>query len=580
MLLRLVLLLMLVPLLAQAQQDVAYTVEIHAGEYGDLLREHLDISQDTGMPAEELQRRLLAVPEQVRALLATEGYFSPTIRQELLQADTPWTVRIEVEPGIPTRVASVDIRFKGDIASGPHADPRRMDRLRRRWALDPGDTFRQAAWTEAKDDLLKRLLVQDYPAAAITHSEARIDPQAASAALTVEVDSGPAVTFGDLDIHGLERYSRDLIDHLNPIRPGEPYSQEKLNELQSRLEDSGYFRSAFATVEIDPAKPGNAPIRLDLTENQRKRLSLGAGFSTDSGARGQIRWMDRNFLLRNWRLESELRIDRETQRIGGDIFLPPLAVEWLPAGWQPSVGLHLERTDSAGEINDKVRTGARLTSPNKNDEKIWALSYLGDRQRIGDSIDNYRQALVVTFTYTKRRLNHPLTPSSGYAASIELAAGPRGAINESNLLHVFGRALWLKPLTRDWRTILRAQAGQVFGGNSTTIPADLLFRTGGDTSVRGYGYNTLGVPENGAIVGGTVTAVLSAELIYQLTREWGAAVFADAGNAANTWNDFKLKAGSGLGARWRSPIGAVNVDLAYGHATREVRLHFSVGYGF
>jgi translocation and assembly module TamA len=112
------------------------------------------------------------------------------------------------------------------------------------------------------------------------------------------------------------------------------------------------------------------------------------------------------------------------------------------------------------------------------------------------------------------------------------------------------------------------------------VPGDLLFRAGGDQSVRGYSYQSLGPIQNGAVVGGTVTAVMSAELVYQLTPTWGAAVFTDAGNAADSWKGFTLKRGTGVGARWRSPIGPVNLDLAYGHAVHKMRLHFSVGYGF
>lgn len=573
--------LILLPALSHAQQG--YRVEINgAGDQTALLNEHLDISRrsEDALSIEELQRLIDITPEQIRALLATEGYFSPTIRQSLDRSGSPWLARFDITPGPQTAISAVNITFKGDIASGPHTDDRRMNRLRRRWNLDPGDVFRQAAWNEAKSELLKGLLLRDYPAATITHSEARIDPQNNSAALTIEVDSGPAFTFGELDIQGLQRYSRTMIDTLNPIKPGEPYSQEKLNELQARLEDTGYFRSAFATVEVDPAKPHDVPVRLDLTENQRKRLALGIGFSTDTGARGQVKWLDRNFLQRNWRLESELRIDRETRLLGGDIFLPPITGGWLPMGWQPSFGAHAERTSSGGAIDDRLRTGARITSPNKIDEKAWALTYLGDRQRIGDAFHNHRQALIGSFTYTKRRLDHPLTPRRGYVASIELGVGVRGVINESNLTRVVARTTWLQPLAPRWRAVLRAQVGQVFGGSRLTVPADLLFRAGGDQSVRGYGYNALGVAQNGAVVGGTVTTVVSAEAVYQLTPQWGAAAFMDAGNAADSWSDFKLKRGSGIGARWRSPIGPINIDLAYGHATREPRLHFSVGYAF
>jgi translocation and assembly module TamA len=567
------------PFFVHAQAMANYRVEINgADKLTPLLLENLDISrrqEGAALSADDVQRLVGIAPEQIRELLATEGYFSPAIRYELDRISTPWIARFDVDPGSPTRVDSVDIRFKGDIADGPHADRQRMERLRRRWSLDPGEIFRQADWSKAKNELLKALLNRDYPAAAIERSEARIDPQKNSATLMVEVDSGPAFTFGELEIQGLTRYSRAMIDTLNPIRPGEPYTQEKLTELQTRLQDTGYFRSVFATIDIDPARPREVPVRVDLSENPRKRLGLGLGFSTDTGMRGQIKWLDRNFLERQWRLESALRIDRETSIIGGDVYLPPIAI-----GWQPSFGAHFEHTETAGEINDKIRTGARLTSSNKADEKVWMITYMADRQRIADDFLNNRQALIGGFTYTKRRLDNPLTPRRGYVASVELDAGLRGVINEHNLGRVVGRGLWIMPLMPRWRAVLRGQVGQVFGSSRLTVPDDLLFRTGGDQSVRGYGYNTLGVTQDGAVVAGTVSMVLSAELIRQLTPQWGAAVFTDAGNAADSWHDFQFKRGSGVGARWTSPIGPVSIDLAYGHATRETRLHFTVGYGF
>jgi translocation and assembly module TamA len=548
-----------------------------------MLTEHLDISRhasDANLPPEEIQRLIAITPEQIRGLVATEGYFSPAIRSDLDQSTSPWTVSVDIDLGEPARVSDVQITFRGGISAGPDADPRRMERLRRRWSLDPGAVFRQADWNEAKNALLKGLLVRDFPAATLAHSEARVDPRANTAALTVEVDSGPAFTFGELEIQGLERYPVEMIASRNPIRPGDPYNQEKLSELQARLQDTGYFRSAFATVEIDPTKPHHAPVRLDLVENPRRRLSLGGGFSTDTGARGQAKWLDRHFLQRDWRLESELRVDRETGLLSGEVFLPPLHADWLPQGWLPSFGARYERTTISGETDDKIRTGARLVSPNRMDEKTWAVNFLADRQRVGDTFINNRQALIASFIYTKRRLDHPLTPRRGYVASVELGAGPRGVINQRDIARVVARGLVLVPLMPRWRGVLRGNVGQVFGTNRLDIPGDLLFRTGGDQSVRGFSYNSLGVQQAGAVVGGKVTAVVSAEVVYQFMPQWGAAVFTDAGNATDSWRDFKFERGSGIGVRWRSPIGPVNLDVARNHTTNKPRLHFSVGYGF
>ncbi|MEN3363497.1 MAG: translocation and assembly module TamA [Burkholderiales bacterium] len=564
---------------AAAQTARKYTVEITgAGPVAPVLDEHLEIRRhesDPQLTPEELERLVEITPQQIRELLATEGYFSPVVNATLVKEGALPIARFQITLGEPTRVGSVDIRFTGDIAAGPRRDEPRMNRLRRQWALESGERFRQADWNSAKGALLKNLLVRDFAAATIGSSEARVDPEKRIADLTVEVDSGPFFTFGEVQVEGLQRYSRNTVDELNPIRPGDPYSQEKLNELQARLQDSGYFRSAFASVEINPARPGNVPVRVDVVENERKRLGLGIGFSTDVGPRFQVKWLDRNFLQRNWRLESDLLLDRETSRVSSRVLLPA-----LHNGWRPSVDGRFERTDIAGELTDTIRFGARVTSPVKTDEHVWGVSFLADRQRVGDAFVNNRQALIGTYVYTRRRVDNPISPRRGYVASLELDGGLRGIINNTNIVRMVGNATWLSPMVNRWQAVLRAQAGQVHGATRLDVPGDLLFRTGGDQSVRGYGYNTIGVPEAGAVVGGTVLTVLSAELVYWVTPQWGAALFTDAGDAADSWGDMSLKRGTGAGARWRSPIGPVNVDVAYGHQTRKMRLHFTIGYGF
>jgi translocation and assembly module TamA len=120
----------------------------------------------------------------------------------------------------------------------------------------------------------------------------------------------------------------------------------------------------------------------------------------------------------------------------------------------------------------------------------------------------------------------------------------------------------------------------VFADSRRGIPSDFLFRTGGDQTVRGYAFQSLGVSEGNAIVGGRFVAVASAELTHWLTSRWGAAVFYDIGDAADSRRDFSAKAGYGAGARWRSPVGTIHLDVAYGEETRKARVHFSLGFVF
>jgi translocation and assembly module TamA len=569
------------PLLAYAQPIKGYTVDIDgAGKFKSLLADNLDIvrNADREMRLEELQRLVENTPDKIRSLLATEGYFSPTIESSLEQQNGRWVARFNVALGPPTLVSAVDINFSGEIAKD-QAELKRMNRLRQQWMLKRGERFRQEEWNSAKNAILKGLLNTNYPAANIANSEARIDPETRTARLSVEVDSGPAFTFGEVQVQGLQRYSREIIDRLNPIEPGEPFSQERLNELQARLQETGYFRSAFATIEVDPENPKRVPIRVDVTENQINRLALGVGISSDTGPNLQVKWLNRNFLERNWRLESELTLDRFTRRVGADLFFPAIEQGWL-SGWLPSTSAQYERTDIAGELLNKVRVSGRVASVVEENEQAWSVAYLADRQEVPGVPPNNRQALIASYAYSLRQLDNPRNPRRGYVASTEISVGPKGLLNEEGLARVVGRATKLTPLGARWDTILRGEFGQVFGAGRETVPAELLFRVGGNQSVRGYDFNELGVPVNGAIVGGTVKAVVSAELVYRITPQWGAAVFVDAGNAADSWSSFDAKVGSGIGARWRSPIGPVSIDLAYGHATGEPQLHFSVGYGF
>jgi translocation and assembly module TamA len=125
-----------------------------------------------------------------------------------------------------------------------------------------------------------------------------------------------------------------------------------------------------------------------------------------------------------------------------------------------------------------------------------------------------------------------------------------------------------------------AELGVVAAGSREDIPSENLFRTGGAQSLRGYRYQSLGVPEAGAITGGRYLVLGSLEYQHPVTSVVKAAVFYDRGNATDSLAGFSTYAGYGAGARWKTPIGPLMVDLAWGEDSRRPRLHLAVGYGF
>ncbi|MDP2057742.1 MAG: BamA/TamA family outer membrane protein, partial [Thiobacillus sp.] len=103
---------------------------------------------------------------------------------------------------------------------------------------------------------------------------------------------------------------------------------------------------------------------------------------------------------------------------------------------------------------------------------------------------------------------------------------------------------------------------------------------GGDNSVRGYAYQSLGRTLEGGVASVRYLATGSVEYNHFFGGNWGMAVFVDAGDAADSLGNLSPVYGVGVGARYRSPVGPVNLDLAYGEATDEFRLHFSLGVSF
>ena len=175
----------------------------------------------------------------------------------------------------------------------------------------------------------------------------------------------------------------------------------------------------------------------------------------------------------------------------------------------------------------------------------------------------------------------------GQSATVETGAGYAFSATEDSgrFARVRARITAYWPLGDAWFAQVRGEAGVVFTGDKVTVPFTLLFRAGGDESVRGYGYQSLGPvdPATGQAVGGRVLAAGSLEVARPFSSKspaWLGAVFLDTGNAANRWEDFSAARGYGVGVRWRSPVGPLRIDLAYGEKVHKARLHFSVGVVF
>jgi translocation and assembly module TamA len=579
----------------------------------ELLMRHLDVARFRSELASEttslreLTRLVGAAPAQAHRLLETEGYFGAQVNAQLVATGAPRpgeaaepadtsteapaampVVRIDVVPGPIATVQRLTIEVQGALqeraAAGDDAARELIEKLNNDWPLKAGRPFRQADWTAAKNGVLTQLRAEAYPLANWVGTGAQVDPQTHQVRIFVVADSGPHFRFGPLRIEGLSRYGESAVSHLAPFHAGAPYSEKGLLDFQERLAKANLFDSVSVSIEPDESNAAAVPVLVRLRELPAQQAMVGIGVSSDTGPRITLEHLHRRVFGWDWQAKTKIELGRKRRVLQSDF-----TSHAQPGAYRNLVSAGISK-EVANEVTidlQKARVGR--TQETDHIERLYYLEWQEAKTSVG-GVPSGAGALTGNYEWVWRSLDSNLLPTQGLAASARAGAGrsfiPTGVSGEVAgwFTRATGRLTLYRPIGK-WYSQMRIEAGEVFARDNVAIPYTLLFRAGGDNSVRGYAYQSLGPPRGpgGVAVGGRVMATGSVELarpVLERLPAWWGAVFIDAGNAAPSWTSLSLAVGYGVGVRWRSPVGPLSLDLAYGKDARKLRLHFNVGVVF
>lgn len=592
-----------------APAPLQYEVKVNApGDLDELLEKNLDLERFRGNPRmdrEQLQRLVRDTPEQAKNLVATAGYYTPVVTVRVDTTGAKPVVIVDVDPGEPVTIDKVELELRGFDPTPPLAasEPFDTEALKRSWSLKSGNVFRQADWESAKRALLREVVQTRYPRAQLVDTQAVVDPETHKVSLLVVLDSGPELRFGELRIEGLKRYDASIIRNLDKIRPGDYYSESALQSFQARLQDTGYFASVEVSADMSSilgeqieagqesqqaeaegdsagAKPANRgpapllPLVVRVTENKQQNVSAGLGFSTNTGNRAQLNYDNLN--VWGTRFKSAITMETKKQAAHANFYFPT-----TERGYNDSAGASFERSDISNEITAVTTISAKRNWGGTNLERSLTFEFLSEDKTVVGLEQTRSKSLPLTYAITKRSLDSLLFPTRGYVINAQVGGALLPVLTDERFVRVAGKAVYYRPLGEKGELIVRGEMGALGSKEKRGVPAVYLFRAGGDQSVRGYGYQELGVKEGDATIGGRYMLTGSAEYQYWFKPKWAIAAFYDAGNAADTVKAAMTpKSGYGLGGRYKSPVGPINVDVAYGHAVQKYRLHFSLGFTF
>jgi translocation and assembly module TamA len=569
--------------LSPARADIDLEVRVN-DELRNNVIAYLSLSRyrDRELDAATVERLHNRVEREVRDALRPFGYYEPIVRSEITPRQKgSWRAVIDIEPGPPVMVDSVDVRV-----TGPGAEDPQFRRIMDHPALRTGERLSHAAYDQTKDDLLRTAATYGYLDARLLRSELEIDPPNRRARATLELESGVRYRFGATTIEQ-KVVADSLVRRYMRYHEDQPFDLSEVLRTQFALDDSQYF----SAVEVLPGEPDRSahtvPVSIRAQPSRRDRYSFGGGYGTDTGPRGTFLWDRRLVNTAGSRFSTQVQASAQQQLLESAYTIPI----GDPALEKLSLGAAVE-SSTPGDLHDKTFSlGPSLTRVVGRFQYVWALTPLRTvtEDANGSRTDNLLIPSLTIASVPRGYLGEALF-EQGFVAQLRAGDSLFGPSEKFVQAHVqLERAL---PLATHWHLLLRGEAGATLVSNLNQLPGTLRFFAGGDRSVRGFGWDDLspvtclltpptpnqartcvvdgrGNPATYLKVGGRHVLTGTVELVRDLPRNLGIAVFSDFGNAfdrfgqsPNPYYHHFIEYSAGMGIRWRLPVVTLGIDLA------------------
>lgn len=515
--------------------------------------------------ARALRSRVATLTNTVERASQAVGFYSAEPQITLEKTADCWLLSIAVEAGDPVLIKSVAISIEVDADLFANT----LENL----PLREGSQLSHGDYEAAKAELTARAFELGYLDARFTLARLTIDKPQLAASIELALDLGARHRFGQIAFDTGGALSNDFVNRFVTFNEGDFYSPQKLLDLRSALNDSQYFADISITPRLGETS-NLVPIDLVMTSRPRRVYEYGAGITTDTGPRLSGYYEDRFRNPEGHRVNATTSLSPIQRSLDAD-YLIPLANPTME-NLRVSAGWIEENTDTFDSRS--YRTSVAYTFVNRSN---WRQSYFTNYRHDEFDVNGVRETsdlLIPGVSITKTQADSALVPNKGW----QLFAQVRGASSDLLASETFVQfnlnGKWITPLGRG-RFISRFELVTTVADSIAELPVSIQTFTGGDQSIRGYDYKSIGARNSeGLITGGKSLAVASAEVDFGIAEKWRLALFTDVGDAFDDFNQVNFKQSAGVGIRWISPIGPIRIDLARPINSGEgVRLHLSMG---
>jgi translocation and assembly module TamA len=535
-------------------ERVTVVVEGVEGDMLESVRASIELTQyeDREVSPVEVRRLFERADDQAREALEPFGYYGAEATAKLERPEpSQYKATVRVKPGEP-----VIVRKERVVVAGEAAELELVKAALERFQPRQGERLDHGAYERSKQEISSTLSNEGFVRAQLVKHRVEVVRAANSAEIDLEWNPGPRHRFGAVRYTDAQ-FPDKFLQRYTPWHEGEFYSTEKLLELQQTLVDADYFSAVAVTPDLAHTEGATVPVDVALVPAKRTVYTASLYVSTDSGPGTKLGFERRWLNKRGHKLSSDLQYSTrlEDYRVQYKIPKPGRPNRALNFG----VGYRDEETDSS--TSRMARAAAtEVTDRWKGFTRTLGLQYLNGDFEIAER-QHTTSLLYAEGLLTRRKANDLYFPLSGYQLLYGLRVAAESVLSDTSLVQVRAEAKWLQQVGEDGRVILRSLLGGMVVDDFDALPPELRFFAGGDRSIRGFDYQQIGdLDAAGEVIGGEYQIVASAEYEHYFLKNWGAAIFVDAGDAFT--RQFDTNVGAGVGLRWKSPVGLVRLEVA------------------
>jgi len=538
------------------------------------LKKNIELHMPVSIPVCNAERGdvrqfFTTVKKHLRKASRALGYYDSEFQSGGSIIDGCWKLRLRITPGKPTKIVSQKIKVIGDGRSKPL-----FQKILSELPYKTGDVLNHQKYSDFKTQLSEAAQSLGYFDAEFEEHSIQVDPLRYQAKVVLILNTGKRYRYGKVTVDQKILSDAAMKKYLI-IKEGETYSTVDLINQQQLLQRSGYYKLIKVDVLHQEAKGNRVPIAITLTSKKRNSYKFKVGYGSDTGGRISVE------MNRRWTGSGgkQLKIKTQYAQTLSLISLQLVSPRKNPDDNSLVYNIDWKKDSNDDVVSRSINIGGKYTRKLESDwVQSASIGALLDKTQVEGEAETQTELLLFGVGLEKVKADNLIYPNDGWRLRFGLNLAAKALLSDQDVLQFRSHGKRVKQFGKG-RLFARFDLGATLVDDVDRLPKSLRFFAGGGTSVRGYTFESLSEEnDEGKAKGGRNLLALSLEYQHPINEQWSAAAFIDAGNAFNTWDDPELEVGVGFGARWRSPVGPVRIDIGFPRDDfSSPQLHLSVG---